>query len=285
MTFRPILLSALLVGLPALATAQSGTVRYSETTPLDFKLPPNSPMIGKLPTSTTKLMQLTFSTQAALYAEAPRVEGGDAAGAKGDVRIVTLSGASGAVFVGGGGGGGGGGAMEYTKRDVEGGMVMAMGPGFFFGGGGAGGTLAGAFTNLSDGSYVEVREFLGRVFRIPDKRPAYQWKLTGEQAMFLGHPVFQAKAKQDSTTLEAWFTPDIPVSAGPGQYGGLPGLILTLTVDSNKVIYTATAIDITTPVGAIKVPSDGSKVTRAEYDRIVKEKMDEMSKSRRGRGN
>jgi hypothetical protein len=292
-TFRPILLSALLVGVPALATAQSGTVRYTETTPLDFKLPPNSPMIGKLPTSTTKLMQLTFSPQAALYAEAMRVDG-NAAGAKGDsgraVRVTAApagaaSAGGGTVFISRDGGGGGGGMAR-----AEGAMVMDMamaGPAFSFmgGGGGGGGNLAGAFTNLTDGSYVEVRDFLGKTFRIPEARPAYKWTLTGEQASFLGHPVFQAKAKQDSTALEAWFAPDIPVSAGPAQFGGLPGLILTLTVDSNKVIYTATSIDLTTPIGAIKAPTDGSKVTRAEYDKIVKEKMDEMMKSRRGRGN
>ncbi len=169
-----------------------------------------------------------------------------------------------------------------VRRDGEMAMTGAM---FTFGGGPAAGTVAGAFTNLADGSYVEMRQFLGRNFRIPDARPTFNWKLTGEQATFLGHPVLQAKAKQDSTSYEAWFAPDIPIPAGPAQYGGLPGLILTLTVDSNKVIYTATAIDMTTAITPIKVPSDGSKVTRAEYDKIVKDKMDEMAKGRRGRGN
>lgn len=287
MTIRSIMLPALLLALPALAAAQSGNVRYSETIPLDFKLPPNSPMADRLPKTSTKLMQLTFSPQATLYTEAPRGEAkSDSSKARAEVAIVSGSAAGGAVFVGGGGGGGGGGGMEVRRVDIEAGMAMAGGPVFMFGGGGgAGGTLAGAYTDLSDGSYVEVRDFLGRTFRIPEARPTYNWKLTGEQASFMGHPVMQAKAKVDSTTLEAWFTPDIPVSAGPAQYGGLPGLILTLTVDSNKVVYTATAIDLTTPIGDIKAPSDGSKVSRAEYDRIVKEKMDEMAKSRRGRGN
>ncbi|MES2306529.1 MAG: GLPGLI family protein [Gemmatimonadota bacterium] len=279
MKFRPLLLSTLLAGLPALASAQSGTVRYDETIPLDFKLPPNSPMAGRLPKSSTKPMQLTFSPEAALFALAPRIDGPP--GAAGETRVMT-AGPGNAVFMGGGGPPGQ--AMEI-RRDGE----MAMGaPGMFtFGGpGGPGaGTVAGAYTNLADGSYIEVREFLGRSFRIPEARPTFNWKLTGEQATFLGHPVLQAKAKVDSTTLEAWFAPDIPVSAGPAQYGGLPGLILTLTVDSNKVVYTATAIDIKTAIAPIKAPSEGSKVTRAEFDKIVKEKMDEMSKGRRGRGN
>jgi GLPGLI family protein len=163
--------------------------------------------------------------------------------------------------------------------------MMQMGRAMGFMGGGAADAVAGAYTNLGDESYVEVREFLGRTFRIPGERPAIAWKLTGEAASFLGYPVYQAIATQDSTTIEAWFTPEIPVPAGPAQYGGLPGLILTLAVDSNRVVYTAKAVDLTTAVESIKAPSEGSKVTRAEYDKIVAEKQEELSRSRRGRRN
>lgn len=269
MKFRLTLLSALVAGLPTLATAQSGTVRYDQSTRLDFKLPPNSPFADRLPKSAVKAMQLTFSPKATLYAEAPQGDDAQGGARAGEVRFS---------------GGGGGGHDVIVTRSMEGGSaVMAMG-GFGMGGSGAQDAIAGAFTNLDDGSYVEVREFLGRTFRIPTDRPTFAWKLTGEQAMYMGHHVLQAKAHPDSTSLEAWFTPDIPVSAGPAQYGGLPGLILTLTVDSNRITYTATAIDTTTPIPTIKAPSDGSKVTRAEFDRIVKEKTAEIEKSRRGRG-
>ena len=172
-------------------------------------------------------------------------------------------------------GGGGGPPVAIA----EGGAVMAFRGGPGFGGGNRQDVLGGAWTNLTDGSFVEVREFLGRTFRIPVERPNFAWKLTGEQAVFLGYPVFQAVAQQDSTSLEAWFTPDIPIPAGPAQYGGLPGLILTLTVDSSRVTYTATAIDTVTSGGKLKAPTDGSRVTRAEYDKMVEARM------RRGRGN
>jgi len=171
-----------------------------------------------------------------------------------------------------------------VTREMSGEM-MQMGRAMGFMGAGAGDVVGGAFTDLGDGSYVEVREFLGRTFRISEDRPTFAWRLTGEEAKFLGYPVYQAIAKQDSTTIEAWFTPSIPVSAGPAQYGGLPGLILTLAVDSNRVVYSATAVDTTTPVEKIKAPSDGSKVTRAEYDKIVADKQAEMMKARRGRRN
>lgn len=262
-------LCALMIGLPVAASGQSGTVRYDQATKFDIKLPPemarNPQIMANMPKAMVRPMQLRYSAEAAVFGAAPAAA--QAAGSPGEVRVI------------------GGGAMMTRAVPMD--MIRAEGASmaFFGGGGGPGDAVAGAFTNLSDGSYVEVREFLGRTFRIPEARPSFAWKLTGEAASFLGYPVYQAIAKQDSTTIEAWFTPEIPVSAGPAQYGGLPGLILTLAVDSNRVVYTATAVDTTAAAGKVTAPSDGSKVTRAEYDKIVAEKQAEMAKSRRGRGN
>ena len=78
MTFRPILLSALLVGLPALATAQSGTVRYSETTPLDFK-PCWNVLSAAFATLASQLPESPAFDRASLTAVAPP-EGDKSAG-------------------------------------------------------------------------------------------------------------------------------------------------------------------------------------------------------------
>lgn len=265
----------LIAGLVSEAPAQSGTVRYDQSNRLDFNLPPNSPMAqmaSRLPRASVRPMLLTYTPEMVLFAAAPRDEAADAQ------RMATMSREIMVVRGGGGGAPPMGGFETADGRSV----MFRGGPGF----GGRGiDAVIGAYTNLDDDSYVEVRELLGRTFRIPETRPSFAWRLTGEQATFLGYPVFQATAQQDSTTIEAWFTPEIPISSGPAQYGGLPGLILTLTVDSNRVTYTAKEIDTATVIGTIKAPSDGSRVTRAEYDRIVEEKMAELARSRRGRGN
>jgi hypothetical protein len=224
----------------------------------------NPEFMANLPKNTVKPMQLQFNAEAALFSPA---DGG--AERPGGVEVAEIR-----VM--------GDGAVRTERISGE---MISMGRAMGFMGGGAADAVAGAYTNLGDESYVEVREFLGRTFRIPGERPAIAWKLTGEAASFLGYPVYQAIATQDSTTIEAWFTPEIPVPAGPAQYGGLPGLILTLAVDSNRVVYTAKAVDLTTAVESIKAPSEGSKVTRAEYDKIVAEKQEELSRSRRGRRN
>jgi len=259
-------LFTLMAGIPGVAISQSGTVKYDQATRLDIQLPPGVPqeVRANIPKNTMATMQLQFTEQAALFTQLQ----GQGAG-RGGVGVTELR----AV---------GGDAMMTREITPE---MMQMGRAMGFVGGGAADAVSGAYTDLNDESYIEVREFLGRTFRIPEERPSFAWKLTGETASFLGHPVYQAIATQDSTTIEAWFTPDIPVPAGPAQYGGLPGLILTLAVDSNRVVYTATAVDLTTPVAALKAPSEGSKVTRAEYDKVVAEKQEELARSRRGRRN
>lgn len=265
---------ALLVGLPMLAAAQSGTIKYDQSTRLDFDVPRDSPFFANLPTARVKPMVLTYNSAATLFVAGPdtgrRGPGGREALMVGDVAAVRI-----------GGGGGGRGAVMVTEGGMMGGRAMTMG----FRGARGQQEAASSYTDLAASETTEVHEFLGRKFRIAESRPSYPWKLTGQQAMFLGYPVMQAVAQQDSTEIEAWFTPDIPVSGGPGAYGGLPGMILMLAVDTNRVVYTATAIDTVTAVGALEVPTDGNKVTRAEFDKTVAEKMAEMNQGRRGRRN
>lgn len=83
--------------------------------------------------------------------------------------------------------------------------------------------------------------------------------------------------------VTAWFTPQIPVSNGPGEYAGLPGLILEMNMYRTTIL--CSKIVLSTKAGdKIEVPEKGDEVTRAEYNKIVKEKMDEMRENFRGRG-
>ena len=50
-----------------------------------------------------------------------------------------------------------------------------------------------------------------------------KWKITNETVTYLGHKIIKAVSGK---YFVAWFAPDIPVPFGPGEYGGLPGLIL-----------------------------------------------------------
>ena len=130
-------------------------------------------------------------------------------------------------------------------------------------------------TWVADGARLQQLEFLGRTFLIRDEAPRLAWRLTGEEGEFLGYPCQKAIATRDSAVVEAWFTPQIPASVGPEAYGGLPGLILILTDGTRTFAAQEVALG-PLPAGALAAPDRGRAVTREEYARIVREKMDEM---------
>jgi NAD-dependent dihydropyrimidine dehydrogenase PreA subunit len=115
-------------------------------------------------------------------------------------------------------------------------------------------------------------------------RVGFAFDLTGKQKTILGMPCQQALLKKDKDTVEAWFTPAIPVSAGPMGLAGLPGMILEAT--QRNVSFVATAFTPGTADAALIVkPKEGKKVTGEEYDKIVEKKTKEMADEYGGNGN
>lgn len=84
--------------------------------------------------------------------------------------------------------------------------------------------------------------------------------------------------------VTAWYTPQIPVNQGPGEYWGLPGLILEVNSGRTTVLCTKIEINPKDKI-EIKAPTKGKVVTKNEYAEIVKEKIKEMQDmGGRGRG-
>ncbi|MEM5565927.1 GLPGLI family protein [Psychroserpens sp. AS72] len=83
--------------------------------------------------------------------------------------------------------------------------------------------------------------------------------------------------------VTAWYTPQIPVSTGPGEYQGLPGLILEVTADKTVMLCTKIVMN-PQEKEAIDKPEKGDLVTRAEYNQIMKDKIAEMREMYGGRG-
>lgn len=75
--------------------------------------------------------------------------------------------------------------------------------------------------------------------------------------------------------IVAWYTPDIPVSTGPSNYWGLPGLILEVS-DGKTTLLCSKVVMNPKEKTEIKKPSKGKKVTQAEYEDTVTKKMEEM---------
>lgn len=81
--------------------------------------------------------------------------------------------------------------------------------------------------------------------------------------------------------VTAWFTPQIPVKNGPGEYAGLPGLILEMNVDRTTILCSKIVLN-PKEADKIEAPDTGKEVSREEYNKIIKEKMDEMRENWRG---
>lgn len=104
-----------------------------------------------------------------------------------------------------------------------------------------------------------------------------------------------AETKSDSTEVNimdeieipkeieivAWYTPQIPVSQGPGEYHGLPGLILEVHADRTSILCSRIVLNPKEPE-VIRSPTRGQKVTLEQYQQIVKEKVEEMQDMRGG---
>jgi GLPGLI family protein len=101
--------------------------------------------------------------------------------------------------------------------------------------------------------------------------------------MSMDNGKMERKEIDDTTTLVAWFTTDIPVPAGPEVHGQLPGLILELEANNGRTVYTAIEISAKPDLSAIKEPTKGKKVTPAEFTEKRNSMMAEMQKNNQGR--
>lgn len=75
--------------------------------------------------------------------------------------------------------------------------------------------------------------------------------------------------------VTAWYAPEIPVSQGPDNYWGLPGLILEVNDGRTTILCSKIIMNAKDKV-EIKAPKGGKVLTQKEYDEIVIKKMEEM---------
>jgi len=92
-------------------------------------------------------------------------------------------------------------------------------------------------------------------------------------------------SKEEVKMIEivAWYSPQIPVSQGPGEYWGLPGLILEVSAGNVTMLCSKIIINPQEKT-KIEAPEKGQVVTKKEYNAIISGKMEEM-RNNRGRGN
>ncbi len=227
--------------------ANSGVVTYSEVIKMEWTPPADmdpamkaqiEEMRKKMPKSITNYKELTFNPEFAYYKIAPKQ-------VKLDEERAARANAEGH-------GGGGMRRMMFNTNSIH-------------------------YWDIKKGKFVEKREFFEREFLIKDETPKLQWKIMGEAKPIAGYVCQKAVAMVDTMEVIGWFCPTIPVSAGPNGYGQLPGLILELVTDKGRNTLRADSISLQAiKIADFEQPKGGKVVTKAEYDQMVKEKMEEM---------
>lgn len=190
--------------------------------------------------------------------------------------------------------------LNSPQPQIGGANVMVQ----VVGGGGGNDVL---YKNLKEKKMANKTDLMGKIFLIKDDLVEYDWKLTGETKNIGKYTCYQAVFEREVENIEmkmvngepeevtnkemrkttAWYTTDIPVSNGPENYTGLPGLILEVNDGDFTIVCTEIVLNPSEKPN-IKAPEKGKVVNRDKFEKISRKKSKEMMerfRSRRGDGN
>jgi GLPGLI family protein len=188
---------------------------------------------------------------------------------------------------------------EEDKLDAISGATDSWGKNF---------TPGYSYKNIKTNSLIQNQEFYGKRFLVKDSLPAIAWKLEAESKQigkyicqkataivptaalqwynFSWSELRNANASKDASTkgipmtqIEAWYTPQIPVSLGPLEYWGLPGLILEVSAGNTTMLCYKIIMNPEDKT-SIEAPDKGKVVAKLEYKEIITNKMKEMRNNR-----
>ncbi len=158
------------------------------------------------------------------------------------------------------------------------------------------------YKDITAGKYYKEDQIMGKEFLVNGEMVTYNWQLVNETKQIGQYTCYKAiyvpekteeqlkkeeenkeKANNGSLlalipdedpTITAWYTPEIAISNGPGEYHGLPGLILE--VKEKNTVLLCTKIEINPEKGFdIKKPRSGKKISQEKFDELQKKKMQE----------
>ncbi len=175
------------------------------------------------------------------------------------------------------------------------------------------------YKNVKDNVLIQSQEFYGKKFLVKDKLQEIEWKMGKESKQIGQYMCFKATASiptsdltwydfswsdlrqtatasTDSTAttstapevamtqVEAWYTLQIPVSHGPAEYWGLPGLILEVSAGDTTILCSKVVLNPQETV-SIVAPDKGKEITKSDYQATIQGKMKEMRDNRGRRRN
>ena len=180
-------------------------------------------------------------------------------------------------------------------------------------GGGGGGMrmnfrmpTANTFTDVSKQMQYEERAFFEKEFLIIDSLKQYKWKLSEETktiakqlckkaTTMITAPQMRMRVSiggggnntdtaantpraPKETELVVWYAENIPVSFGPDNYSGLPGVIMEIDQDNGANVTTAVEVSAKYPKKELVAPTKGEKMNRVQFQENMQKLMQEMQR-------
>ena len=137
--------------------------------------------------------------------------------------------------------------------------------------------------DLEKNTIYDAIQMLGKTYIIEDTLALPEWKVLNELKEVAGHVCMKASLEDTikHQKIIAWFALDIPLSAGPERWCGLPGLILEVDVNDGGMIVSADKIDLKKLSNELDMPKKlkGKKVKEADYIATLKKHMEEKRKA------
>ncbi|SDA63580.1 GLPGLI family protein [Algoriphagus alkaliphilus] len=157
------------------------------------------------------------------------------------------------------------------------------------------------YKNLADQSFLREEEVMGKEFLIKDTLEPSEWELTSETKKIGNYTAQKATYSRivdsqrfstgmtemenvkDTIRVTAWFTPEIPVSHGPDNFFGLPGLILEVQNQGRILICEKIELNPSTNPVKIEQPKKGKVVNREEFRAMQEAGMKQMMNQYQGK--
>lgn len=193
---------------------------------------------------------------------------------------------------------------EEQKLDAPSGGSTGFSMTFTSSSGGGGKT----YKNIKERTQIVEEDFFGKEFLVTDSLTTWKWELKEETKKIGNYTCYKAihvtpvtaddlkqyedlkKQQETSKTTffvmdepkeritTVWYTPEIPVSQGPGEFWGLPGLILEASYDETTILCSKVVLNPKSK-NEIKKPKKGKKVTKKEYESLIEKQMEQMKDS------
>jgi GLPGLI family protein len=130
------------------------------------------------------------------------------------------------------------------------------------------------YYNQSTSQLLAQQDMMGKKYLITDSLKVSPWKFGTESKTIQGYECKQAyfTDEERKQTITAWYTDKLRPFLGPDKFISLPGAVLAVDINNGERVTAAVKIELR-PLkkNEMKVPTDGQKVTQAEFRKQMEE--------------